>query len=586
MPHVFSTLTVVVRTTSLLACGAFGVGCGSPFQASSSDTIERAVGAAVAREVASMSGDQVPPSVEESGSLLGDLDARRAKLDAMGPQRSNGGEGLSIGHALDGGPLAVIELSLHEARLQAMEQNLGVRHASIDHDLAAEEVRRARAAFDVLLGAGLDLARVDEPKPDIFIPLLPDPLPQTTDLRRWGFSTDLSKRLSSGGSVLLGVESQNAAFFGASGQQPNPSWGTSLRLAAHQPLLRGFGSDVSHAEIELASNADARAAAALRHELLDLMVSVEQAYWGVVLARQRLVSAEWLVAEGKRIRSILDVRRAFDTTAAEYASSVATVEQRTMRVIEAKRLIGERTDQLMALLNDANTPLAQDVDLIPRDTLRAHEVTIDARDAIMTALVRSPVLAIAERAIDDASIREIVARNGQLPQLDMTAEVKWLGLADDLASSATSLDGEFVDYVLGVRFSQPIGNRAAESVFRQARLQRSASIVRYRQAVQQVLLDVKKSIRDVRTDQALIRQARTVRLAQAENLRALEAMKETLAGLTPEFLELLFQRQAGLAEAQRAELESIASANIAHAMLLRAMGTGLDAFDVLPGTSP
>lgn len=562
------------------------VGCGSPFQHSSSDTLERAVEAAVAREVASIGGGVAVPPAKESGSLLGDLEARRTELDALGPQTSRGGEGLSIGSGLNGGPLAVVELSLREARLQAMEHNLGVRHAAIKHDLAAEEVIRARAAFDVLLGAGVDVSRIDEPKPDIFIPLLPDPLPQTTDLRRWGFSTDLSKRLSSGGSLTLGVASQNSAFFGASGQQPNPSWGTSIRIAGRQPLLRGFGSDVSRAEIELASNADARAAAAVRRELLDLMVHVEQAYWGVVLARQRLVAAEWLVAQGERIRSILDARRAFDTTAADYASSVATVEQRTMRVIDAKRLIAERTDQLMALLNDADVPLARDVDLIPRDVLRAHDVRIDARDAIMTALARSPVLVIAERAIDDASIREIVARNGQLPQLDMTAEVKWLGLADDLMSSATALDGEFVDYVLGVRFSQPIGNRAAESVFRQARLQRSASMVRYRQAVQHVLLAVKKSIRDVRTDQALIRQARTVRLAQAENLRALEAMKETLAGLTPEFLALLFQRQAELADAQLTELEAMAAANIAHATLLRAMGTGLDAFDLLPGALP
>ena len=50
----------------------------------------------------------------------------------------------------------------------------------------------------------------------------------------------------------------------------------------------------------------------------------------------------------------------------------------------------------------------------------------------------------------------------------------------------------------------------------------------------------------------------------------------TLAALTPEFLNLLFQRQERLGEAQLQELQSLAIYNIAIAELGRATGNGLE----------
>ena len=114
-------------------------------------------------------------------------------------------------------------------------------------------------------------------------------------------------------------------------------------------------------------------------------------------------------------------------------------------------------------------------------------------------------------------------------------------------------------------------------MLRQARLRRSGAVIQYRQAVQSTVVQVKNSIRDIEADFALVGQARNFRLAQAENLRALEALRETLAALTPEFLNLLFQRQERLGEAQLQELNSLVAYNLAIAELHRVTGTGLEA---------
>jgi len=169
-----------------------------------------------------------------------------------------------------------------------------------------------------------------------------------------------------------------------------------------------------------------------------------------------------------------------------------------------------------------------------------------------------------------------VADNARLPLLDLSAQIAYFGLDEDSAESYENLlDAEFIDYILGLRFEYPIGNRGPEAEYRRARLQRSQALLGYRQAVQNVVLDVKSALRDVVTNYELIRATRSNRIAQAENLRALMVEEETLAGLTPEFLNLKFQRQERLALARAGELQALASFDQAVAALYRAMGTGL-----------
>jgi len=77
------------------------------------------------------------------------------------------------------------------------------------------------------------------------------------------------------------------------------------------------------------------------------------------------------------------------------------------------------------------------------------------------------------------------------------------------------------------------------------------------------------------TNYELIEATRAFRVAQAENLRALLVQEETLVGLTPEFLNLKFQRQETLAEARREEVAALVNFDTALAELYRAMGVGL-----------
>ncbi len=203
----------------------------------------------------------------------------------------------------------------------------------------------------------------------------------------------------------------------------------------------------------------------------------------------------------------------------------------------------------------------------------------------MTAVAERPEIEQSILNIDDAAIRQMLADNNRLPLLNLSAQMAYYGLNSfdqstgangNLGTSYENLfDGNFIDYLLAMNFEWPIGNRAAEAGYRQSRLARSSSVIAYQRAVQVVVFDVKDALRDCITNYELIEANRSSRIAAAENLRTLHVEEETLAALTPEFLNLKFQRQDRLASAQSNEIQSLVNYNQSVAALYRAMGIGL-----------
>jgi len=178
--------------------------------------------------------------------------------------------------------------------------------------------------------------------------------------------------------------------------------------------------------------------------------------------------------------------------------------------------------------------------------------------------------------IDDAAIRRHVADNARLPLLNLRGQAAWLGIDEESGASYGDLsEGDFISYVAGLALEYPLGNRAAEAEFRQAGLRQTTALLEYRRTVQQVVVDVKARLRDVMTNHELIQATRSFRIAQAANLRALQVEEDNIAELTPEFLNLKFQRQQTLAQAQREENLALANYNKSVAALHEAMGTGL-----------
>lgn len=560
-----------VMTLALLSAG-----CETPFQPLDDASLRAAIDAAASREVES-AGDATPrPLVQPENDVPAMLAPRAEQLAKIGPQVWAAGAGLDLGPDLDGRTARSVQVGLQQAIVTAVRNNLGVQGARLQEAVTQADIVRAEAAFDAVLFANTGFSRIDQ-STILFVP--PGEIVPTVfgnDSKGWNFSTGIAQPLVTGGAVSLSTNWQWQRFSPVDFYFPNASWDNNVQLGFTQPLLQGFGSDVNLAQVRLARNADRKSSQALRERLLTLAAQTEAAYWRLVLARHELAIRLWLVDVGVEVRDVLAKRRQFDTTLAQYADSVAVVEDRKSFVIRARRDVRQAADALKLLMNDPGMPIGDESTIIPTDTMVDQALSASLREAITTAIQQSPVIARALLDIDDASIREVVADNGRLPQLNLDAQVQWNGLDGTYGNAWDQIGGgQFVDYIVGLSFQQAIGNRYGEATLRRARLERSQAVIAYRGAVQDAVFDVKSALRNVSTNYQLIGQTRAFRLAQAENLRALLVDEQTLAALTPEFLNLKFQRQLGLASAQLQESTALVDYNTAIADLYRAMGTGL-----------
>ncbi len=543
--------------------------------------VEEAIGQAIEREITTIRSETPellsPPPPSEVEETLAD---RRDELEAISPATATNQTGFSLGTDLTGGEQHAVAIDLQASIVTAVRNNPGVRIAAVEPAVNAEDIIAAQAVFDILLFGSATLEKTDQPQTVTVLTtagfgatLLGTGARVTESFR---FETGVRRRFFSGAELTLSADltrfrnsTPGIALF------PDPAYTGALRMGLTQPLLRGFGEDVNTADIRIRVNARSRAVEQLTGDLLEIAAETESAYWDLVFAWRDLEIRQWLVDVGDAVRKNLGDRRDFDTKPAEYSDAVARVEQRKADVIRARRSLWAASDALKLLINDPALTVGSEAVLRPVDSFVHAPIEFDLRDVLVTALDRRPEIGQARLGIWDAEIVESVADNARLPLLDLSGRLAYFGL-DDAASGAVNntFDNDFVDYAIGLSFEYPLGNRGPEATYRRARLRRSQALLAYRVAVREVVVAVKSALRDVRTNFELIQATRSFRVAQAENLRTLEA-EEPLRGMTPEFLNLRFQRQETLAEARRGELSALTRFDQSLADLYNAMGTGL-----------
>ena len=552
-------------------------GCASPFSVDGHEALRRRVAGAIDRELAEVPpGRQLIETTQPPPTIETEFSARRDELDTIGPLVPFAAGKLNMGTDLSGELQLEVNVSLQSAIETSVRNNLSIQIARLQPAINESNIVAAEAAFDAVFFTHVDWASTDRPQTVAIVGGTPLGVgAQINDQFR--FDTGIRKRLTSGADVFVstGLGRFNNKTPGLT-LLPDPSWNASINLGITQPLLRGFGANVNTATIRFARNTERRSVQQLRSDLLLLLERIETAYWDLVFAWQELATQEWLLEAGIEVRDVMDRRRDFDTKLAQYSDAVATVETRKANIISARRAIRAASDNLKLLINDGELTIGSEGLLVPVDVMVESPIRYNLREAVMTGVAERPEIEAAILNIDDAAIRQMLADNNRLPLLNLSAQMSYFGLSTNGGDAYSELfKGSFIDYLLGLAFEWPIGNRAAEAGYRQARLQRSASIIAYQRTVQRVVFDVKDALRDCIANYELIQANRSSRIAAAENLRTLKVEEETLAALTPEFLNLKFQRQDRLAQAQSSEIQALVNYNQSVASLYRAMGIGL-----------
>ena len=568
----------------VLCLGLLGIvgGCEDVLSRDSTLNLRQQIIESTRRQI-NNAGDAEVRVVETTGdrSYLEENPERIEMLDETSGPRRNLASDIDLGPGLDGQTGDEMYLSLAEVVRIAVRNNIDLKLARLAPASSEAQLAAAEAVFDAVFFAQGAFVKTDQPQAQfanvvggtVFPIGQPAQIVDSANL-----TTGIRKPLDTGGQIQISaaLDQQNNK---TPGQLfvPDPSYTSTLSLQITQPLLRSFGSYVNRSQILLTENAHRLDLLAFHNQLLSTAGDAEELYWRLVQARHNLAIQQRFYERTVETRDGVQQRQAFDASPIQHGQSETRVGEQRESVIRARQAVRDISDQLKAVMNDPRLPLSGEHVLIPTDQPVEAPVEYNLLDSVTTALRKRPDIRAALLSIDSTSIQMAVADNQRLPILNINAQMDYRGLDGNPGNSVDRLvDADFITYLIGAQFEQPIGNRAAEANYRASRIQRQQAVLQYQQGAQLVVQALKRAMRDMRSSFQLIDVARASRRAAAEALRAIDERGQIIEALTPEYLEVKLNAQQRLALAETREIQAMVDYNIGVARVHQFTGTLLE----------
>ncbi len=481
----------------------------------------------------------------------------------------------------------VLSFSLEDCIVKALKDNLNVAVEVYNPDLADASLTKAKEFFLPRLDLGFGNERTENPsywwleQADVVVRKYND------------YSVSLVQQIPTGGNFTLGLtgyKSDTTAGF----QIMNPTYGNTLRFNFTQPLLKGFGFNVSRREIIVARNNLDISVNQFQSVLMDTIYKVQEAYWNLVYSiedhkvkQQSLQLARDLLAKNKKEVEVGKI------APIEILNAEAVVASREADILQAEALTRRNEDVLRDLLYLTEEGEMSTKRIVPSDIPSFIRKDISLDEALKEALERRPELRMKKINIETNKLNMGVAKNQMLPGLDFQLSYWSPGLAGDRliypdgdpfqapigkeeGSATDSIRDAFKllydNWTIGLTLSIPLSSFTSRADYVRAKMEFEKSQLELENIEKQVFLDVKNAVRDIETNAKRVQAYRLARELAEERLEA--EVKKLNVGLTTNYFVLQFQE--GLERERSLELKSLIDYNLAWARLEKAVGSSLE----------
>ncbi len=454
-----------------------------------------------------------------------------------------------------------VDLTIDNARIAALTNNLGLSATLIAPTIAAERLSEEEARFEAVFTLNASLNNNDN---------------ATASALASGESTTRSITpgvtipLRTGGSLSITLpvsrfESDNAFSF------LNPSYTSDLNFSLSHNLLRGAGRRIATHSIRLADYDRQISESQTKLEVIRTLAEVDRAYWRLYASIRALEVVEQqhsvALAQLERARR---KERVGTGTQVDVIRAQSGVADRVEQIIRAQNdvQLGERA--LKVLLNlpglDANSPTHFEL-VSPPDPV---EYRFDPDQLSATAIENRMELLELELQLarDAASIA--FAENEKLPLVALQYTYRVNGLGNTMDNSIDVLTrNNFETWTVGLNAEIPLGNEQRQAALGQsilARLQRLATRDAREQAITREVYDAIDQLsstwnRILATREAVLLSARVLEAEQ----RQFDAGRSTTTDV--------LIADANLADARLTEIRAIVDYQIAQIDLAFATGT-------------
>jgi len=459
----------------------------------------------------------------------------------------------------------VLHLSMLECVRMGVEANISLEAARYNEPIAHALFQVADAAFDRLLTAGFDVASIEQPSANIFT---------TGNLTEDSFrlETGVSRRLRSGGSVAVLYQADRVDT-NSGISSVKPSWASGLAVEASQPLLQGAGK-VATTDVRRAQVGVQAARANFETQFETLLVGVVVGYWELVFSDDNLDARRKSEAVSKELLADQQARLESDVgTQLEVAEARAGWERRKSERLQAENLRGSTEDTLRSLIMPFSTHRTR-VRIEPSDSSQKSgdgDFSLSDEDRFVQMALRGrPELKVGRANIAVRGLDMFEAHNAMKPTLNVVGRVATDGLDDSFGASMEDVvTGRAFSASIGLQFSVYQGQRAARATWRAAGWARRQAILRYRDAENSIIVEVRAALRNLDTARGqLVAGTSEVAAAQEDVEGERDKMEQ---GQSTPFRVL--QKEEDLTNARTRLSRAAADLRIAESGLWRAAGS-------------
>ena len=445
-----------------------------------------------------------------------------------------------------------MELSLREATAFALQGNLNIQIAGLEPRIREAQVAAEEGIFDIQLHASANASnsRLLSTSP-FFQEFINDSVAQDNTQEqaiRFGLSR-LNRWGGTYGVELLEahVDSTRRVPFPPDtppDQQPplrNAFNTAELQVKVTQPLLKNFGSQVTHNRIVIAQNNLSMSQEDFRQQITDVTAQVQEAYWDLVFRRQDLEVRRQQRALAEQLLDQIRKQVAVGTLAPievlQAETEIARVEE---RILVAENTLRATEDRLKRIMNFSLLGEYADAVLLPVDTPSYDARAINQEEQIRQALAQRVDLMQAKLMLENQRVTLVFSENQALPTLDLETSLRVNGISKNFDDHLGEFDpGKRHRWDISLQFSQPLGNRQAKNRITQSRLAIRQQMLRIQDLEEEIIRQVRAAVRDVMTNAQRVRASRVSSELAQKQLEAEE--KKLQVGLSTVFTVLDFQ---------------------------------------------
>lgn len=454
-----------------------------------------------------------------------------------------------------------IELSLDNARVAALSNNLNLSATLIAPIVAAEQVSEEEARFESVFTLNASVRDTDDAVASSL-----DSAQSTAE----SITPGIRIPLRTGGELSVNLPisrfETNNSF-----STLNPSYTTDLNFSLSQNLLRGAGRRAATHSIRIAEYNRQISEAQTKLEVIRTLAEVDRAYWRLYASIRALevVEQQYKVAQAQFDRAERK-ERAGTGTEVDIVRAQSGLADRAEQIIRAQNDVSLQERALKALLNIDGLDVDSKTHIEPASPPDPVEYEFNAPQLTQAALDNRMELLELELNLARDAANIAFAENQALPLVAIQYTYGINGLGGTLDNSFDTLTrNNFESWSIGLNAEIPIGNEQRKSSLAQSILTRLQTLASREAREQSITREVYDAIDQLNSTWNRIIAAQQAVELNARVLEAEQRQFDVGRSTTTDVLDA----DANLANARLSEIQAIVEYQIAQIDLAFATGT-------------